>query len=193
VTLSATGGPDQATVTWDPPASISDLPITGYTVTADDQTTAANGGQTMNVSGSTSSATFTGLTPGNSYAFSVTPSNAQLLAALRAVLVPTGAKARLKAILKARGFSFTFLPPWGGRLAISWYYSYGARKHRHRTLVAKFALNVAGQHSIAVKVTLTRAGRRLLKSHRRLRLTTDAAYTANAVARVTLSESFSLR
>ena len=157
-------------------------------------------------------AVFTGLTPGNSYQFNVTPSNAlgsglasttgaidvipsnaQLLAALRAVLVPKGAKARLKAILKARGFSFAFLPPWGGRLVISWYYSHGPRKHRHRTLVAKFALKVAGQHSIAVKVTLTRAGRRLLKSHRRLRLTTDAAYTADAVARVTLSASFSLR
>jgi hypothetical protein len=211
VTLSATGGADQATVNWSPPSSISDLPITGYTVTADDLTTAANGGQAMNVSGSTSSVTFTGLTPGNSYQFNVTPSNAlgtglasttgaidvipsnaQLLAALRAVLVPTGTKARLKAILKARGFSFAFLPPWGGRLAISWYYSYGSRKHRHRRLVATFALNVAGQHSIVVKVTLTRAGRRLLKSHRRLRLTTDAAYTANAVARVTLSKSFSL-
>jgi hypothetical protein len=212
VTLSATGGADQATVNWNPPASTSDLPISGYTVTADDLTTAADGGQTMNVSGSTSSVTFTGLTPGNSYEFDVTPSsalgsglasttgaidvipsNAQLLAALRAVLVPKGAKARLKAILKARGFGFTFLPPWGGRLAISWYYNYGPRKHRHRTLVAKFALKVAGQHSIAVKVTLTRAGRRLLKSHRRLRLTTDAAYTADAVARVTLSKSFSLR
>jgi hypothetical protein len=224
VTLSATGGADQATVNWDPPASISDLPITGYTVIANDLTTAANGGNTWKESSSTSSVTFTGLTPGNTYDFSVIPSNAlgsglpsttgaidvipshaQLLAALRAVLVPTGPKARLKAILKARGFSFTFLPPWGGRLAISWYYRYGARKHRHRTLVAKFALNVAGQHSIAVKVTLTRAGRRLLEPHRRLkrhrlreshrqiRLTTDAAYTANAVARVTLSKSFSLR
>jgi hypothetical protein len=212
VTLSATGGADQATVSWNPPASISDLPITGYTVTTDDLTTAANGGQTMNVSGSTSSVTFTGLTPGNSYQFNVTPSNAlgsglasttgaidvipsraQLLAALRPVLLPTGRKARLKAILKARGFRFAFLPPWGGRLAISWYYSYGPRKHRHRMLVAKFALKVAGQHSIVVKVTLTRAGRRLLRSHRRLRLTTDAAYTADAVARVTLSASFSLR
>jgi hypothetical protein len=212
VTLSATGGPDDATVTWNPPASISDLPITGYTVTAEDQTTAANGGQTMNVSGSTSSATFTGLTPGNSYAFSVIPSNAlgaglpsmtgaidvipsnaELLAALRAVLVPTGSQARRKAILKARGYSFAFLPPWGGRVTIDWYYSHRVRRHLRKLLVAKVTLEVAGQHSAAVRVVLTRAGRRVLKSHRRLRLTSDAAYTAYAVARVTVSGSFSLR
>ena len=123
----------------------------------------------------------------------VIPSNAQLLAALRAVLVPTGSEARLKAILKARGYSFAFLPPWGGRVTIDWYYSHRVRKHVHKLLVANVALQVAGQHSVAVRVVLTRVGRKLLKSHRRLRLTSDAAYTANAVARVTLSESFSLR
>lgn len=213
VTLSATGGPDDATVTWNPPASISDLPITGYTVTAEDQTTTANGGQTMNVSGSTSSATFTGLTPGNSYAFSVIPSNAlgaglpsmtgaidvipsnaQLLAALRAVLVPTG-RARRGARRSSRPARLQLrVPAAMGR----------ARDDRLvlQPSRAPAPPQAAGRQGHAQgRGAAQRRGQggadpcraQRLKSHRRLRLTSDAAYTAYAVARVTLSGSFSLR
>ena len=55
------------------PASNGGATITGYTVTATDSTTPANGGQTG--TGTTSPITVTGLTNGDSYTFTVTATN----------------------------------------------------------------------------------------------------------------------
>jgi hypothetical protein len=62
---------DGATITWSAPTSNGGTAVTGYTVIA-----SGGGGQTATVSGSTLTAKVTGLTPGQSYTFSVTATNA---------------------------------------------------------------------------------------------------------------------
>ena len=71
--VSATPGAQSAAVTFTAPFD-EGSPITGYTVTATDLTTPANGGQTA--TGSASPITVTGLTSGDSYTFTVTATNA---------------------------------------------------------------------------------------------------------------------
>ena len=70
---SATAGDQSASVSFTPGFDEGST-ITGYTVTAADSTTPANGGQTA--SGSASPITVTGLTNGDSYTFTVTATNA---------------------------------------------------------------------------------------------------------------------
>ena len=67
--VTATAGNGQATVSWTAPSTNGGSPITGYTVTASDGTTAT-------ASAASTSATMTGLTNGTSYTFTVTASNA---------------------------------------------------------------------------------------------------------------------
>jgi len=72
--VSATGGDASATVTWDPPASEGNSLVSSYTVTA------SPGGQTKTVSyvspnPPATQASFTGLTPGLTYTFTVTATN----------------------------------------------------------------------------------------------------------------------
>jgi large repetitive protein len=63
----------QSVVSFTAPASNGGAAITGYTVTATDTTTPANGGQSA--SGTTSPITVTGLTNGDSYTFTVAATN----------------------------------------------------------------------------------------------------------------------
>jgi Fibronectin type III domain len=74
VVTAAVGSEGAATVSFDAPADAGSSPVTAYTVTADDQTDPANGGQTA--SGQASPVTVTGLTDGDTYTFTVTATNA---------------------------------------------------------------------------------------------------------------------
>jgi hypothetical protein len=70
---TATPGAGAATVTWTAPAANSS-PITGYTVTAVDQTNPAGGGQSCSSSSATT-CTVTGLTGGDSFTFTYVARN----------------------------------------------------------------------------------------------------------------------
>ncbi len=74
----STPGAGSALVTWNAP-NAQGSPITGYAVTASDQTNGANGGQTCSTSGSppATQCTVPGLTNGDVYTFQVTATNAQ--------------------------------------------------------------------------------------------------------------------
>ena len=73
-TVTATSNDDSAsTISWVAPVSDGGSVITGYTVTAVDSTTPANGGQIA--PGATSPLIVTGLTNGDSYTFTVTATN----------------------------------------------------------------------------------------------------------------------
>jgi len=67
--VAATGANTQATVTWTAPSSNGGATITAYAVTA------APGGQTATVNGTTTTATVAGLTNGITYTFTVTATN----------------------------------------------------------------------------------------------------------------------
>ena len=63
-------------MTWTAPTSNGGSPITGYTVTASDSTTPANGGETCTCDQRSAQLHVTGLTNGDSYTFTVAATNA---------------------------------------------------------------------------------------------------------------------
>ncbi len=71
---TASAGDGQAVVSFSPPASDGGSPVIAYTVVATDMTEGSRGGQTAN--GTTSPITVRGLTPGDSYLFTVAATNA---------------------------------------------------------------------------------------------------------------------
>ena len=112
--VSATPGAASASVSFTAPFN-EGSPITGYTVTATDTTTPANGGQTA--SGASSPITVGGLTNGDAYTFTVTATNADgtgaASAASSAVTPPTvpGAPTGVSATAGAASASVTFTAP----------------------------------------------------------------------------------
>jgi hypothetical protein len=72
---AATPGNAQATVSFSPPSANGGNPIEYYTVTANDTTNAANGGEVA--TGASSPVTVTGLTNGDRYKFSVTATTSE--------------------------------------------------------------------------------------------------------------------
>jgi alpha-tubulin suppressor-like RCC1 family protein len=74
--VTAVGFDRSAAVWFTAPASNGGAAITGYTVTATDSTTSANGGQTCTTTDPSAGCTVAGLTNGDSYTFTVTATNA---------------------------------------------------------------------------------------------------------------------
>ena len=73
--VTAVGFDRSAAVWFTAPASNGGATITGYTVTAVDSTTSANGGQTCTTTDPSAGCTVAGLTNGDSYTFTVTATN----------------------------------------------------------------------------------------------------------------------
>jgi len=128
---------------------------------------------------------------------------AETLAALRGAigraLAPSGAHAKIRALLEHGGLTETFVAPEPGVLVIRWWRRVPAGAHpangskRNRVLVAQgsAAFSVAGAREL--KVSLTGAGRRLLAVARELKLTASVQFTPTAHPPVSATGMLSLK
>jgi hypothetical protein len=96
---------------------------------------------------------------------------------LSAILVPHGAAARIYALLRHGGFTFTWDAPSAGRLSITWTQVSASRGHRRTIVVAKGTRYFGSAGRVRVTVSLTPAGRRLLRSARRVKVDVRAIFT----------------
>jgi hypothetical protein len=91
-------------------------------------------------------------------------------------LAASGKAAAIPALLKNHGYSFPFTSPSPGKLVVAWYTTI---KHK-QVLVAKTSKTLRAAGKATVKVTLTGAGRQLLKKSSHIALTADGTFTAGA-------------
>jgi hypothetical protein len=117
----------------------------------------------------------------------VQPTLRQVLARrLRAAAGARPAAHPLSSVLRHGGYSFAFTAPIPGRLVVTW------RRHGTRATLAVARAVFADAGRQAVEVTLTTAGRRLLRHAKRVRLTATASYTAAGSPRVSFSQTLDL-
>jgi hypothetical protein len=124
------------------------------------------------------------------------PVPAKVLALLSAVGAPSGAAAKIAAILKRGGFTYALRAPGAGTASSSWYavpVSGRAARASARVLVASGSTRFTKSGRGRLKVKLSRAGRRLLKGARSLRLTSTAAFKPKGHARYVKGSAFTLR
>jgi hypothetical protein len=161
--------------------------------------TNANAGHTVRVVETASNAGGAG-SPASSAATGVIhaagggPSRAQISSALKKVLVPTGKLAKIAALVKHGGYTFSFAAPSAGRLVLDWYFvPAGAHVTRGTkpkpVLVASVTVAVHKSGKVKVKLKLTSQGRKLLKSAGREKLTVKASFAPTGHAtRTTLTK-----
>ncbi len=113
--------------------------------------------------------------------------------ALSNVLVPVGNGAKLKALLRRRGYSTVFDAPSAGRLAISWYSELRKAKGRQLVLIAKLSVSIQHAGAKVVSVTLTRRGRQLLAHSRRLTVISKGTFTPSGQPATSVTKRFTLR
>jgi hypothetical protein len=213
-TPSATDSYTQASVSWSAPTDNGGLPVTGYQIIANDLTSSSRGGQTVSTTGT--STTITGLTPGDSYTFTITPQSAlgnglpttsgtvtalasstQITASLTALLHPTGKNAKPKAITKDRGYTFAYGALEPGRVVVDWYETThtgkGKHKRTHRRLIASGATTAGSAQTVPVKVKLNALGRRLTKAKHPIHVTAVVRFTAAAGGTTSRTSRFTLR
>lgn len=121
---------------------------------------------------------------------------AQIKAAQRRALLPKGGAARIRALLKHHGYTFTFNAPTAGKLVIQWAALVrGARvaKATRRVIVARGSARFSKPGPVRITIRLTPAGGRILKHARRLRVTASGTYTPTGRSRITVTRRFTLR
>jgi hypothetical protein len=98
---------------------------------------------------------------------------AQLRRLLRNAMAVHGKGARIGALLKHGGYSFTFAAPSPGALQISWY----RRVHGQRILIARTTVLFRKTGKTKVELLLTSRGRTLLKGASRMTLAAQGGFT----------------
>lgn len=99
-----------------------------------------------------------------------------------------GQAARIPALVKRGGYSFTFTAPSAGRLAISWYRIQRGRK----ILVATVNVRLHRPGSTKLDLVLTRTGRNLLKHAGRMTLAAQGGFTPVGQATASASRTITL-
>jgi hypothetical protein len=110
------------------------------------------------------------------------PTAAQILASLKALLSPSGKT--IKEIYNARSYSFSYTALEKGKLQLAWY---DGRKE-----LADGTLSVSGAGKHSIKVSLTKAGKKLFKSAHKLKLKSSVSFTPSGGKAVTDGKSFTL-
>jgi hypothetical protein len=117
------------------------------------------------------------------------PSPSAIRALLAKILVPHGNAARISALLKHGGYSFRWTAPSAGSLVISWY---ARPSHRARVLVATVRRSFPKAETTSITIALTPAGRRLLRSARKMRLSADVSFAPAQSAGTTLTKGLTV-
>jgi hypothetical protein len=120
-----------------------------------------------------------------------TASSAQIAALLFADLRPSGAGARIGALLKG-GIATAFRAPEAGAATIAWYYLPPGATTKP-VVVASGQLMFSAAGTEAIKLRPTALGRRLLRHAGRIKLTAKGTFTPTGVAPVTATRTFVLR
>lgn len=133
---------------------------------------------------------------GRMMAYAPAVARARLKAQLSKQLVPSDKAAAISALLKHRGFTYSFRMPSAGAAVISWYYlPKGARISRRvkPVLVAAGRKRFSAETTAKFTVKLTAVGRRILKSAKRLRLTVKGTYISSSSSTVSAKRTLTLR
>lgn len=128
----------------------------------------------------------------------VQPSAGQIRAAVSRLLFPRGKLAKIAALLKAGGYTFTFIAPGSGSFSVAWYYlPKGARLARHKkakpTLIGRGTASLGRPGTAKLKLRLTQAGRALLRRARALRVTSQALFTPSGGHALAMTRALTLR
>ncbi len=112
------------------------------------------------------------------------PSDAVLAATIVKELAPSGKNASISKLLKNGGYRLAFKLQAGGTAMIGWYYlpkgaslTKKSAKRKKPVLVAAGKAIVSASSAATVKIGLTPAGRKLLKSLGKLKLTAKCSFT----------------
>jgi hypothetical protein len=128
-----------------------------------------------------------------------TVSVAQVLAELGSEITPTGSAAKIGALLKSGGYVYAFKALEAGQATVSWYQvPSGAHLTRAKAkpkpmLVATGQLSFTTAGTARLRVKLTAAGRKLLKTRRHVRLTAKGTFAPGSLPVVTVKKQFTLQ
>lgn len=130
-------------------------------------------------------------------------SRAQIKSELVKQLAPVGKRAKLRALLTRRGYTYSFRTLTAGRLQIAWELTRGGHggkpKSKHQSGKVKTMVVAVGKASfskaglVKLKIKLTRTGMRMLKAASRLTLTAKGTYLPAGERVVTATKRFVLR
>ena len=123
---------------------------------------------------------------------------AQVSALLARQLRPTGRRANIAALLRSGGYSFGFEALEAGTASFYWYYlprgaTLAGRRVPEPVIVAKAHLACPGAGTIDGRITLTRAGRRLLRHAKRLKLIAKVIFNPVGQAPITATKAIEVR
>lgn len=126
---------------------------------------------------------------------SATASIASLKALLARLLAPTGRNAKIAALLKHGGFTFSFHALSAGTTSVSWYLvPRGAHLARVKpVLVASGKVNSTSPGAAMLKVKLTSKGRSLLAHAGQLKLTAKGVLAPKDQAAVSQTKAFTVK
>ena len=119
------------------------------------------------------------------------PSAAQIRARVAKQLTPSGGAARIGAVLARGGYTFSFKPPLGGTLIVTWYTASSGNSVKPRLLARGHADFLDG-HTGRIKIVLTSTGRNVLAMATSLKVTAKATFTPIEGAAVRTSRTFTL-